>query len=237
MAKSGHQVSPLANSPPAGKGMGTPERAGFVLMERPFLGYLNLRGALHSAGLRDKIEDVLALSLPLKPNTVTLDGPRLACWLGPDEWLVITGPGEEQRVLEGIRAVISGQRAAVSDVSGGQTLIESAGRHARDVLAKGCTLDLHPRVFPPGRCAQTLVARCPAMILRVDSRDTLGVVVGRSFADYLWRWLVDAAQEYDLAVLPPAEPVQLGLEPFQNVQSPCPQNGGERKERGESPTL
>ncbi len=203
MAETGHQVSPLADSPAASKGMGTPEQAGFALMERPFLGYLNLRGALDSVGVRDNVEAILALSLPLRPNTVTLDGQRLACWLGPDEWLVITAPGEKQRALEGMRAVISGQRAAVSDVSGGQTLIESAGRHARDVLAKGCTLDLHPRVFPSGRCAQTLVAHCPVLILRAGSRDALGVIVGRSFADYLWRWLVDAAQEYGLAVLPP----------------------------------
>jgi len=197
------QESPLAELPAAREGMGTPEQAGLLLMERPLLGYLNLRGAMHSAGLRDKVESVLALSLPLRPNTVTVEKRRLVCWLGPDEWLVVTAPGEQGRVLEALRAALTGQHAAVSDVSGGQTLIESAGPHARDVLAKGCTLDLHPRAFLPGQCAQTLVAQCPVLILRAGTRDAFGLVVRRSFADYLWRWLVDAAQEYDLAVLPP----------------------------------
>ena len=68
------------------------------------------------------------------------------------------------------------------------------------MLAKGCPLDLHPRVFGPGHCAQSQIARVNAIIHQRDGSPSYDIVVRRSFADYLARWLDDAAAEYGLAV-------------------------------------
>ena len=59
------------------------------------------------------------------------------------------------------------------------------------MLARGCALDLHPSVFPPGRCAQTLVARAQVILYRPDEH-TFRLLVRPSFADYLRAWLRDA---------------------------------------------
>jgi sarcosine oxidase subunit gamma len=88
----------------------------------------------------------------------------------------------------------------VVDVSDSRAVITLSGPRALDVLAKGCPLDLHPRVFSPGRCAQSLLAKAHVLLHRVDDAPTFEIYVHRSFADYLWTWLEDAAAEYGMAV-------------------------------------
>jgi sarcosine oxidase subunit gamma len=78
-------------------------------------------------------------------------------------------------------------------VSGGQTVLVLSGEHARDVLANGCPLDLRPHAVGTGWCAQSHIAKAPVMIRLVDDVPTFEIVVRRSFADYLWTWLCDAA--------------------------------------------
>ena len=78
------------------------------------------------------------------------------------------------------------------------------GPNSREVLAKGCTLDLHPRVFGPGQCAQSNVAMTAAVIRPLIDKEgtaSFDLIVRRSFADYLARWLEDASREYGFAVI------------------------------------
>ena len=95
--------------------------------------------------------------------------------------------------------------AAITDVTDGRVAFRVAGPSARDVLAKGCPLDLHPRAFPPGRCAQSLLAKASVLIHLVDDGPERGpsfdVYVARSFADYLWTWLEDAGRGLDPPLL------------------------------------
>ncbi|WP_373869790.1 2Fe-2S iron-sulfur cluster-binding protein [Acrocarpospora macrocephala] len=115
---------------------------------------------------------------PLTPaNAAVTDGETVTVWLGPDEWLVV-GPSE-------VRGV---------DVSAQRTAIRVSGGRARELLAHGCGLDLHPEVFPVGRCAQTLLAR--AQIILIAESDGFLVLVRASFARYLAAWLLDAASEF-----------------------------------------
>ena len=113
---------------------------------------------------------------PLAPNTVAGD----AIWLGPDEWLVLGGREED----------FAGRPAAV-DVSANRVCLELTGEGAADVLARGCALDLHPSVFPPGRAAQTLVARAQVILYRTDE-DVYRLLVRPSYAGYLRAWFLDA---------------------------------------------
>ena len=112
---------------------------------------------------------------PVAPNTVVGD----AIWLGPDEWLVLGGREEDYAELP-----------AAVDVSANRVCLELSGDGAADVLARACAIDLHPSVFPPGRCAQTLVARAQVILWRTE--DAFRLLVRPSFADYLRAWLRDA---------------------------------------------
>ncbi|MEU5540696.1 sarcosine oxidase subunit gamma family protein, partial [Streptomyces sp. NPDC020362] len=83
------------------------------------------------------------------------------------------------------------------DVSAQRTTILVAGPRARDLLSHGCPLDLHPRAFGPGRCAQTTLARTQVVLVaRDEARAGFWVLVRSSFAGYLTDWLLDAAVEY-----------------------------------------
>jgi sarcosine oxidase subunit gamma len=72
------------------------------------------------------------------------------------------------------------------------------------VLAKGCPLDLHPRAFATGNCAQSLLAKASVLIhLPNDDAQrgpTFDLYVARSFAHYLFAWLEDAGREYGVQV-------------------------------------
>jgi sarcosine oxidase subunit gamma len=178
--------------------------------ERPYRGLVNLRGPAGDKTFDSAVQEALGVALPSEPNTTagtTGEGDLRVFWLGPDEWWVVT-PGDGPAMADKLRAALAGQKAAVTDVSESRTCIHISGARARDLLSKGCPLDLHPRVFSAGRCAQSLCAKAMITLHQVadDGDDTTGsgpaydVYVLNSFAEYLWLWLEDAAREYGLRV-------------------------------------
>lgn len=179
-------------------GGGGDATADVVLGERSFPGQLNLRGA--GKAWRDAIAGPLGFALPIKPNTVAGDVDlatgRRALWLGPDEWLVVTAPGTESALATELETAMGRRHGAVVDVGEGRSIITIAGKQARRVLAKGCSLDLHPRVFGPGDCAQSRLAQATIILHQTADAPAYDIYVGRSFAEYLWAWITDAAAEY-----------------------------------------
>lgn len=136
-----------------------------------------------------RIADALGTPLP-GPNTVAT-GTHTVLWLGPDEWLVL---GEGAREL--LTSALGADFGSVVDVSANRTTFAVSAPWARDVLAKGVSIDLHPSVFASGRCAQTLLARAQVILQQVDEEPTYHVLVRGSFAPYLAAWLADAAGEF-----------------------------------------
>lgn len=192
--------SPLIRFDLAARATMTPGDDCIIACERAFLGHINLRGDPQAPRFVAAVREVIGVAPPAVPNTVGEAQGNTVYWLGPDEWLIVT-PGERQAAIEGeLRAALSGVRAAVTDVSGGQTVVVLRGGKVRELLAKGCPLDLHPRAFDIGQCAQSHLAKAPILIRQLDRRPSFEIIVRRSFADYFWLWLEDAALEYGLAV-------------------------------------
>ncbi|MES5820583.1 sarcosine oxidase subunit gamma family protein [Streptomyces sp. RG80] len=166
------------------------------LAELPFLTQLNVRldakgAAAETVGL------ALDLQLPLQPNTVVRAGELTAVWLGPDEWLLVGPPGGERDLENRIREAAGDEHVSVTDVSAQRTTLLVTGPLALDLLAHGCPLDLHPRVFGAGRCAQTTLGRTQVVLVaRDEPRAGFWVLVRSTFAGYLADWLLDAAAEY-----------------------------------------
>lgn len=167
-----------------------------TLHEMSVPGQINLRGDPNDPAFLDGVARELGCGLPLTPNTAATGEGITALWLGPDEWLVIVAPGEEGTLAAHLTAALARRHCAVTDVSGNRALIRLSGVPAREVLAKGCSLDLHPEKFVAGHCAQTLVARAGVILHQRDDAPTFDLIPRRSFAEYLWRWLEDAMAEY-----------------------------------------
>jgi sarcosine oxidase, subunit gamma len=179
---------------------------GVRLGERQGLGKIDLRGDVQDRAFMAAVGRVLDLLLPGEPGTSTAKEQIAALWLGPDQWLVTCPAPDAARLVGAMREALRDVYAAMTNVTDGRIAFRLAGPSARDVLAKGCPLDLHPRVFPPGSCAQSLLAKAAVLIHLVDdippSGATFDVYVARSFAAYLWMWLEDAGREYGVQIGP-----------------------------------
>lgn len=197
MAEGHSRQSPLAH---LSLDLGDAGAARVRLAERPHTAQVNLRGRPGEDAFLAAAEAALGLPLPLAPNTAAAAGGRAALWLGPGEWLVAAPSGAEDGIARALRRALSGQSAAVTEVGEARTIIAVSGASARDVLAKGCTLDLHAREFGPGRCAQSTLATLDVIVHQTDEVPTYELYVQRSFAGHLWRWLEDAALEYGVAI-------------------------------------
>ena len=134
--------------------------------------------------------DAAALGLPARPNTTAPVAGGVALWLGPDEWLVLGGGWSAAAGLAAEQDWRSRAEAA-TDVSAQRVGLRVGGSGAAEVLSFGCALDLHPRLFGVGACAQTLVARVPVVLVRTEPTG-YDILVRPSFASYLAAFLRDA---------------------------------------------
>ena len=179
------------------------------LQEKVLPAAVNLRGDPSDEGFLAAAHQALGAPLPLEPNRVESSERIAVLWLGPNEWLAVTHddePTAEGRLAERLREALADFHAAVTEVGESLACIRIAGPRAADVIAKGCPLDLHPGVFAAGQCAQSHIAKAAVTLHAVTLHNVseAGAAAGpsydlytrRSFSDYLWRWLSDAAREY-----------------------------------------
>jgi sarcosine oxidase subunit gamma len=139
----------------------------------------------------------LGTDLPTTPNTWVPAGSGRAVWLGPDEWLVTSTTEAPEDLEARVRAAVLPLGGSATDVSAQRIGLRLTGARVRDVLAKGCSLDLHPRVFGRGSSAQTSLGQAGVVLLALsDAGDDHVVLVRSSFAGYLADWLLDAALEF-----------------------------------------
>ena len=134
--------------------------------------------------------------LPLQPNQVANMRELRTLWLGPDEWLVTAPRGIAPDLIGRLSRALAERHAAVADLSASRAIIEITGPRGRALLEKGCGLDLHPRAFAPGQCAQTVFAKLPVIIDQLSAAPAYRLLVRRSAARWLTEWLIDAAEEF-----------------------------------------
>lgn len=165
----------------------------FRLVEQRFRPQIDLRCEPASPAAA-RLEEVLGVGLP-PAGASAVAGGLAVLWLGPDEWLVVAEPGSD--IESRLQAAADPGTVTVVDVSAQRTTLQLTGSAAREVLAHGCALDLHPAAFPEGACASTLVARAGVVLVhRSAAEPAYWLVVRSSFAGYLTAWLRDAATEY-----------------------------------------
>ena len=155
-------------------------------------GFLNVRLDPQRREAVDSVARVLGQPLPLAANAFT-SGEHRVYWLGPDEWLIQTDSERNANLGSELGEALAGVHAAINDVSGGHVAFGLGGEYARTVLVKGCSLDLHRRVFRPGQCARTGLAKATILLAFADDEPAWTIIVARSYADYLCRWLGRAA--------------------------------------------
>jgi heterotetrameric sarcosine oxidase gamma subunit len=179
---------------PGTTGMVPADGPGIVLTDRRGLALCQL---MARKGQAARLAELFGIAG--QPGRATVTERFTACPLSPGQWLLIASDGRD-----GAFARAMAERAAglgyVSEQSHGRQAIRVAGRRARELMAKGCRLDLHPRVSAPAFCAQTQMAQIGVTILQVDDRPTYDLFVFAGFAEAFWHWLTEAAAEYGCEV-------------------------------------
>jgi sarcosine oxidase subunit gamma len=163
-----------------------------TITAEPFVAMVDVRLPAQVSGA-----ELLGARLPTTPNTWVAAAAGRAIWLGPDEWLLSSTEYVPEELTGRAREALRPFGGVVTDVSAQRIGIRLTGRRARDVLAKGCSIDLHPAVFGHGRAAQTSVGLAGVILLALsDAGEEFLLLVRSSFAGYLADWLLDAAQEF-----------------------------------------
>jgi methylglutamate dehydrogenase subunit D len=140
------------------------------------------------------VRDAFGVDLP--PITRRNEhGGTAFVWTGPGQWLATRKDAEPHTFQRELEQQL-GPFAAICDQSDGRTLIRLSGLGAREVLAKGPIIDLHPRVFGPGDVAATALAHIPVVLCQLDETPTYELSVFRSFAPDLCRWLLNAGAAF-----------------------------------------
>ena len=177
----------------------TTDGAGIRIALRDERGLANL---IVSSGKRAAFTAVAAAAygVELKDRRAcpgTLQGHDVTfLWSGPDHWTVTTA---DQHIAADLGRHFAGL-AAIIDQSSSRAIVRISGAKARDVLAKGVLIDLHPRAFQPGDVALTSIAHIGALLWQVDGAPTYEISVFRSMAESFWHWLAQSAAPFGVAI-------------------------------------
>jgi methylglutamate dehydrogenase subunit D len=148
--------------------------------------------------LERRAHELFGLRLPATPKCVSA-GAIGFLWTGAGQWLAMT-KGEDGTALERRLRADLGDLASISDQSDGRVIIRVSGARARDALAKGVPVDLHPGAFRRGDAAVTTVAYIGVTLWQVDDAPTYELILPRSFSADFHEWLNGAAAEFGVRV-------------------------------------
>ncbi len=155
----------------------------------------HLEGPLEGEALAAILAQLGLGSLPPAGKSGGSAGRRLLS-IGPAIWLLVESAAAPP--APDLRGLLARAFEVALDASHGWLRLRVGGRRCRELLAKGCALDLHPREFPPGACAATAFARMRTIVWRSPEASGFELFVGRSYGASLMHWLVEAAEEYGL---------------------------------------
>ncbi|MER8579433.1 sarcosine oxidase subunit gamma [Mesorhizobium sp. M1423] len=136
------------------------------------------------------LSKALGIALPLRPKTSAAKAGRTALWLGPDEWLVIDESGKDPLAD---CAKISALHSAVG-ISHRNVAVSVTGPAAATTINAGCPQDLSLDAFPIGAASRTILGKVEIVLLRTAA-DAFRVECWRSFSDYVFTFLSEAARD------------------------------------------
>ena len=167
-------------------------KPGLVFCEMAHLGKLNIRADKSGGKI---VKSITGCTFPPAANKFTTAGERHAVWLGPDEFMIICEAGKDEELASAIHTSFGSLHAAVTNITDALAAFHLKGAAVRQVLAKGCALDLHQNSFTSDDAAQTLLSHAAVTIMALAD-DEFIVICRTSFASYLHDWFLDAALEY-----------------------------------------
>jgi heterotetrameric sarcosine oxidase gamma subunit len=188
-----HWKSPLAGVVKPGQHAVRGQSPGVVICE--------MRRALYSISpyrdRRARVSDILhrhfGMTLP-EPGHFHHNQESSLLWAGFGQWMLAGPPGGTLDIDAAAGEL--GDCAALVALGDSRAMLRLSGPATRQVLARLCALDLHPRRFSSGHCAATRMGHLSALLHQIDDEPTFEIHVFRAFAASLYHELTEAAREF-----------------------------------------
>ena len=194
-------TSPLQGTfVPGAFGAATPE-PGVRLSERTGFGLLQIMARRNRrAEVATTARRFFGVEPPARPAAAFGKDITLV-WSGVDQFLALSLA--DGRPVDAVHSAFDGA-ASVSDQSDSRCLVRLSGSHVRDALAKISSLDLHAEAFPVGAAAATSIDHTAVNLWRErdasDGSAVFDILVFTSFAESIWRAILEATAEYGAKV-------------------------------------
>jgi sarcosine oxidase subunit gamma len=198
-AKSGQGTrrAQAAKGPEAGQAAGAERRealegrgfsaTGVSVAPLPPAERISLRAPQDSVAALSK---ALGVALPSKPKSSAAKASRMVFWLGPDEWMVIDEGGKDPLAD---CAKVKALHSAVG-ISHRNVAIAVTGPACEATVNSGCPQDLSLAAFPVGTATRTVLGKAEIVLYR-SAEDAFRVECWRSFSDYVFTFLSEAARD------------------------------------------
>ena len=136
-----------------------------------------------------KIQD---LELSPESSKVFANKDTRILWTGPKTWLVISF---NENIIKAIKEKCDDKNFAITNISHSRAVIQIKGFQAREVLKKGCPINLNE--FTKNNCAGSVFNGITILIdLIEDNPDTFYLLTLRSFGESFYHHITDAALEF-----------------------------------------
>ena len=160
------------------------------------LSYFILRAQPDDSIVMAAVNSEFSFELPQSPGE-TSEYDTLACyWQSYDQWLFIADESRHQEVAQKLTLICTEGFTTWTDQSSALTTVRVSGERAVELLSNGIAYDLDPDNFKTGEVVQTIIAKTGVTVInRSETEFKFDLIVRRSFADYLWLWLLDVGAE------------------------------------------
>ena len=112
-------------------------------------------------------------------------------WSGPSNWLLVS---TKKDILSSVQKICDDKNFAVTDLSHSRAIIELKGSNSKEVLKKGCPINLNE--FKVNNCANSVFHGITITIDMVSNDpETFRIFALRSFGESLYHGITDACLE------------------------------------------
>ena len=132
------------------------------------------------------------LEFPSENKKVSFNKQTRILWNAPRTWLVVSF---KENIVNIIKEKCGDENFAITDISHSRAVIQIKGLQAREVLKKGCPINLNE--FEKNNSAGTVFHGITIVIDFVDNNpDTFNLFTLRSFGESFYHHISDAALEF-----------------------------------------
>ena len=112
-------------------------------------------------------------------------------WSGPSNWLLVS---TKKDILNSVQKICDDKNFAVTDLSHSRAIIELKGSNSKEVLKKGCPINLNE--FKVNNCANSIFHGITITIDMISNDpETFRIFALRSFGESLYHSITDACLE------------------------------------------